>query len=203
MKVICVGRNYVAHAIELKNEVPTNPVVFLKPDTAVLKPGEDFYLPNFSKDVHHELELIVKINKPGKNIEEQFAHRYYDEVSLGIDFTARDLQEQCKSKYLPWEIAKAFDGSAPIGKWMNKSEIPNLNEAELVLKVNDTIRQNAKTNQMIFNIDFIISYVSKFFTLKTGDIIFTGTPSGVAAVKKGDVLKGYFNNIELISVNVK
>lgn len=203
MKIICIGRNYAEHAKELNNEIPSEPIVFFKPDTALLKDGEPFYLPDFSNDIHHELELVVKISKNGKNIDKKFAQRYYEEISLGVDFTARDVQQKMKEKGLPWERAKAFDDSAPIGNFISKSKFENIQAIQIELKVNGEIRQSSTTSLMLYPIDVIIENVSKFVTLKTGDLIFTGTPSGVAAVKKGDLLEGFLNNEKLISFEVK
>jgi len=203
MKVICIGRNYADHAKELNNPVPTNPVFFMKPDTAILKPGEPFYLPPFSNDIHHELEVVLKICKAGKHIDEKFAGKYFEEIGLGIDFTARDLQEVCKTKGLPWEIAKAFDGSAPIGNFVSKQTIPNLSDINFQLEVNGDKRQKGNTGDLLFSFDRIIAYVSRFVTLKTGDLIFTGTPAGVAAVKIGDRLKGFLEEHCLLELAVK
>lgn len=202
MKIICIGRNYAEHAKELNNAVPTEPVFFLKPDTAILKNGSTFYLPDFSNDIHHELEIVIKISKAGKFIEPDFAHKYFDEVGLGIDFTARDVQQKCKEKGLPWEKAKAFDGSAPVGEFISKAELNDLGNIDFELLVNGTLRQKGNSRDMIFNISQIISYVSKFVTLKTGDLIYTGTPSGVAAVKEGDVLEGFLNGKKLLEIKV-
>lgn len=202
MKIICVGRNYAAHARELKNDIPAEPVIFLKPDTALLPGRNPFFLPDFSNDVHHELELVVRISRLGKNIEERFAHRYYNEVSVGIDFTARDLQAVCKDKGLPWEIAKAFDGSAPVGKMVGLEglEVQNL---EIALEKNGSEVQSVNTGEMLFTVDAIIAYVSRFFTLKIGDLIFTGTPAGVGPVKKGDELVAKLNGKTLLKVPVR
>ncbi len=202
MKIICIGRNYAEHAKELNNAVPTEPVFFLKPDTAVLKNGSTFYLPDFSNDIHHELEIVVKISKAGKFIEPDFAHKYFDEIGLGIDFTARDIQQKCKEKGLPWEKAKAFDGSAPLGEFISKSELNDLGNIDFELLVNGTSRQRGNSRDMIFNISQIIAYVSRFVTLKTGDLIYTGTPSGVAAVIEGDVLEGFLNGKKLLEIKV-
>lgn len=203
MKIICIGRNYADHAKELNNAVPTEPVFFMKPDTALLKDGEPFYYPEFTKDLHHELEIVLKINKVGKHIDEQFAHKYYNEIGLGIDFTARDVQEQQKAKGLPWEKAKAFDGSAPLGKFISKENIENLSAINFELKVNGNARQIGNTKDLLFSFDKIISYVSQFVTLKVGDLIFTGTPAGVAAVNIGDKLEGFMNGDLLLSFEVK
>ncbi len=203
MKIICIGRNYADHAKELNNAVPTEPVFFMKPDTALLKDGESFYYPDFTNDLHHELEIVLKINKVGKHIEEQFAHKYYSEIGLGIDFTARDIQEQQKAKGLPWEKAKAFDGSAPIGNFINKDTLGNLSAINFELKVNGNTRQIGNTNDLLFSFDKIITYVSQFVTLKVGDLIFTGTPAGVAAVKVGDKLQGFMQGDLMIEFDVK
>lgn len=203
MKIICIGRNYAEHAKELKNEIPTEPVWFMKPDTALLKDGEAFYLPDFSNDIHHEIEIVIKINKVGKHIDEQFAHKYYDEIGLGIDFTARDLQAKCKEKGLPWEKAKAFDGSAPIGKFIKKEQLGDLNNLNFELKINGESRQLGNTKDLLFSFDKVISYVSKFVTLKVGDLIYTGTPEGVGQVKIGDKLQGYLKGDLLIEFEVK
>lgn len=201
MKIICIGRNYAEHAKEMKSELPTEPVFFMKPDTALLK-EVDFYLPDFTKDLHHEIELVVKISKAGKHIEEQFAHKYYEEIGLGIDFTARDIQQQCKEKGLPWEKAKAFDNSAPIGKFVNKSEL-DLNNINFTLSVNGVTKQAGNSSDLIFSFDKVISYVSQFMTLKTGDLIYTGTPEGVGSVKIGDVLEGSLNGVTFLNLNIK
>lgn len=203
MKLICIGRNYSEHAKELKNEIPKEPVFFMKPDTAVLKGGAAFYLPDFSSEIHHELELVLLISKNGKNIAEKFASTYYDKIGLGIDFTARDLQQACKEKGLPWEKAKAFDNSAPLGEFVTKSEFPDLNNLSFQLHINGELRQEGNSNDMLFNFDKIISYVSQFITLKTGDLIFTGTPAGVGPVKIGDLLEGTLNGKKLLSFQVK
>jgi 2-keto-4-pentenoate hydratase/2-oxohepta-3-ene-1,7-dioic acid hydratase in catechol pathway len=203
MKIICIGRNYADHAKELNNPLPKQPVFFMKPDTALLKDGQDFYLPDFSKEVHHELEVVLRISKAGKHIAEEFASRYYDQLGLGIDFTARDLQDSCKEKGLPWEIAKAFDGSAPIGDFVTISELGDLNALEFHLEVNGETRQSGNTHDLIFNFDHVIAYVSKFVTLKTGDLIYTGTPAGVGPVKQGDHLRGFLGKKCLIDFHVK
>jgi 2-keto-4-pentenoate hydratase/2-oxohepta-3-ene-1,7-dioic acid hydratase in catechol pathway len=203
MKIICIGRNYSEHAKELKNEIPTEPVFFMKPDTALLKDGEPFYYPDITKDLHHEIEIVIKINKVGKHIEEQFAHKYYNEIGLGIDFTARDLQTECKVKGLPWEKAKAFDNSAPIGKFISKDKLGDLSAIDFELKINGESRQVGNTKDLLFNFDKIISYVSKFVTLKVGDLIYTGTPSGVGAVNIGDKLQGYIKGDLFLEFIVK
>ena len=203
MKLICIGRNYTAHIEELENERPKDPVVFIKADSAVLPKEQDFYLPPFSNNVHHEVEFLVKITKVGKHIAKEFAHKYYDEVSLGIDFTARDIQDELKSKGLPWEKAKSFDGSAVIGKWVSKSNYKDLNQLSFSLKKNNRVVQSACSELMLWKIDELISYVSQFFTLKKGDIIFSGTPSGVGKVEAGDVLEGFIENESFFKVGVK
>jgi len=203
MKIICVGRNYANHIEELKNERPTEPVVFMKPDSAVLLKQHPFVIPEFSEDVHHELEIIVNINKVGKYIEPKFAHKYYDEISVGIDFTARDLQSKLKEKGLPWEKAKAFDGSAVIGDFLPKTNFVSMENLNFELKKNAETVQKGNSNMMLWKIDELVSYVSQFFTLKIGDIIFTGTPEGVAAVKPNDVLEGFLEDKKLFRIQVK
>jgi 2-keto-4-pentenoate hydratase/2-oxohepta-3-ene-1,7-dioic acid hydratase in catechol pathway len=202
MKIICIGRNYANHAKEMGSAIPTEPVFFMKPDTALLKEG-DFYHPDFSEEVHHEIEVVVKISKVGKNIDEQFAYKYYNEISLGIDFTARDLQEKCKEKGLPWEKAKAFDNSAPIANtWL---QINNLKLETLNFKLlkNGNEVQVGNTADMIFSIDKLIAYVSKFVTLKVGDLLFTGTPEGVGKVSVGDHLEGFIEDKKILDLRVK
>jgi len=203
MKLICIGRNYTEHITELENEKPKEPVVFQKPDTAILLKKQPFFIPDFSEDIHHEVEVLVKINRVGKYIDKKFAHKYYNEIGLGIDFTARDLQKQLKEKGLPWEKAKAFDGSAVIGKWIEKSEIQDLNYLNFSLEKNGITVQQGNTQQMLWKIDELIEYVSKYFTLKIGDIIFTGTPSGVGKVVANDKLKGFIEDKEMFSITVK
>lgn len=203
MKIICIGRNYTNHIAELQNERPTEPVVFMKPDSAVLLKQHPFVLPEFSNEVHHEIELIVKINKVGKYIEPKFAHKYYDEISVGIDFTARDLQDQLKAKGLPWEKAKAFDGSAVIGEFVSKEQFSSLDDVNFELLKNGEIAQKGNSSLMLWKIDELVAYVSQFFTLKIGDIIFTGTPEGVAAVQPNDVLEGYLEGQQLFRIQVK
>ncbi|MBQ4820312.1 fumarylacetoacetate hydrolase family protein [Aquimarina sp. MMG016] len=203
MKLICIGRNYTDHIEELENEKPTDPVVFLKPDTAILLKKQPFFIPDFSNDIHHEVEILVKIKKVGKYIDRKFAHKYYDEISLGIDFTARDLQSKLKSKGLPWEKAKAFDGAAVIGQWTSKELYNDVDNIDFRLEKNDEIVQQGNTKFMLWKIDELIEYVSKYFTLKIGDIIFTGTPAGVGAVKPDDILDGYINNKQLFSIKIK
>jgi len=201
MKIICIGRNYAEHAKEMKSELPTEPVFFMKPDTALFK-DEDFYLPDFTHDLHHEIELVVKINKVGKHIDEQFAHKYYDEIGLGIDFTARDIQTICKQKGLPWEKAKSFDNSAPIGKFISKDTL-KISDINFELRVNGNSKQLGNSKNLIFSFDQIISFVSKFVTLKTGDLIYTGTPEGVGPVGIGDKLEGFLNGERFLKLNIK
>lgn len=203
MKIIAIGRNYAEHIEELKNERPNEPVVFLKPDTAVLKNGSPFYHPDFSENIHHEVELVLKVSKEGKYIQKQFAHRYFDEIGLGIDFTARDLQDKCKSKSLPWEIAKAFNGSAPVGEFQPVTAFENLQDINFHLLINGELRQKGNTSMMLFDFATIIEYVSKFFTLKKGDLIFTGTPAGVGKVNIGDRLEGFIGDKKLLDFEVK
>ena len=204
MKIICIGRNYVDHARELNNPVPENPVFFLKPDTALLRRNKPFYYPDFSEDIHYECELVVKINKLGKNIQKKFAHTYYNEIGIGIDFTARDLQAKAKAKGLPWEIAKAFDASAPLSmEFIKKDDLPDLNNISFHLDKNGETVQEGNSGDMIFDFDELISYVSIFFTLKTGDLIFTGTPAGVGPVKVGDELEGYIGDRLMLKCNIK
>lgn len=203
MKIICIGRNYANHIEELKNERPTEPVVFMKPDSAVLLKQHPFVIPEFSEQIHHELEVIVKINKVGKYIEPKFAHKYYEEISVGIDFTARDLQDKLKAKGLPWEKAKAFDGSAVVGDFLPKSDFVSMENLTFELRSNAEVVQKGNTSLMLWNIDELISYVSQYFTLKIGDIIFTGTPAGVAAVKPNDVLEGFLEDKKLFRIQVK
>lgn len=203
MKIICIGRNYAKHIEELKNERPSEPVIFMKPDSAILLKQHPFVIPEFSNDIHHEIELIVKINKVGKYIDTKFAHKYYDEISIGIDFTARDLQNELKTKGLPWEKAKSFDGSAVIGDFLPKSQFNSLENITFELASNNKTVQKGNTDFMLWKIDELISYVSQYFTLKIGDIIFTGTPEGVAAVKSGDVLEGFLEGNKLFSIQIK
>ena len=203
MKLICIGRNYTDHIKELENEKPTDPVVFLKPDTSILLKKQPFFIPEFSNDVHHEVELLVKINKVGKYIDKKFAHKYYSQVGLGIDFTARDLQAELKGKGLPWEKAKAFDGAAVIGKWLPKSDFEDINNINFSLNKNNKVVQSGNTQLMLWKVDEIIEYVSKYFTLKIGDVIFTGTPAGVGKVIANDVLQGFIEEKEVFSIKVK
>lgn len=204
MKIICIGRNYAAHISELQNEKPTDPVIFMKPDTSVLLKKQPFFIPDFSNDIHYEVEVLIRIKKVGKYIQEKFAHKYYNEIGLGIDFTARDLQQKLKDKGLPWEKAKSFDGAAVIGeKWLDKSSITNLNNLNFSLIKNGETVQKGNTAEMLWKIDEIIAYVSSFFTLKIGDVIFTGTPQGVGRVIENDALTGYIEDQQIFSIHVK
>ena len=202
MKIICIGRNYAKHIEELANEKPDNPVVFLKPDSAILPRKNPFFIPPFSNDVHYEVEVLIKINKVGKHIDVKFAHKYYDEIGLGIDFTARDIQQHCKEKGMPWEKAKAFDGSAVIGEFYAKEEF-DLKNVKFQLDKNGEIVQDGNTNAMLWKTDELISYVSQFFTLKKGDIIFTGTPAGVGKVVENDLLTGTIEGKQAFQIRVK
>jgi 2-keto-4-pentenoate hydratase/2-oxohepta-3-ene-1,7-dioic acid hydratase in catechol pathway len=203
MKIICIGRNYTEHIAELNNERPSEPVIFIKPDSAVLPKEQDFYIPEFSQDVHYEVEVLVKIKKVGKHIDKAFANKYYDEIGLGIDFTARDLQSKLKEKGLPWEKAKGFDGAAVIGRWVSKEDYADVNNISFELKKNGAVVQSGNTSHMLYSIDDIISYVSQFFTLKKGDVIFTGTPAGVGKVSANDYLSGSLENQELFTLTIK
>lgn len=203
MKIICIGRNYADHAKEMNAEVPTVPVFFMKPDTAILKNGQDFYYPDFTSDLHYECELVYRINKAGKNIHAKFAHKYYSEMTLGIDFTARDLQQECKSKGLPWEISKSFENSAPISDVFQQTDHINPKEISFELLKNGKLVQQGQSKYMIFSIDEIIAYISRFMTLKTGDLIYTGTPQGVGPVVIGDVLEGSLNGQSMFRFEVK
>ena len=204
MKIICVGRNYTEHIAELENEKPEDPVIFMKPDTSVLLKKQPFFIPDFSNDVHYEVEVLVKINKIGKHIQEKFAHKYYDEIGLGIDFTARDLQSKLKEKGLPWERAKGFDGAAAIGeKWIKVQEISNIDDLDFSLQKNEEIVQQGNTSKMLWKIDELIAYISTYFTLKIGDVIFTGTPAGVGKVAEDDRLTGFIENQKIFSIKVK
>jgi 2-keto-4-pentenoate hydratase/2-oxohepta-3-ene-1,7-dioic acid hydratase in catechol pathway len=203
MKLICIGRNYTEHIKELQNERPTDPVVFLKADSSILAKKQPFFIPDFSNDIHYEVEILVKINKVGKHIDKQFAHKYYNEIGLGIDFTARDLQSYLKGKGLPWEKAKSFDGSAVIGNWIPKNDIKDINDINFSLERNGHIVQEGNSSYMLWKIDEIIEYVSKYFTLKIGDIIFTGTPAGVGKVEPEDKLTGFIEGKQMLSVIIK
>lgn len=204
MKLICIGRNYAKHITELHSEKPEHPVVFMKPDSSVLLKNNPFIIPSFSDDVHYEVEILVKIKKVGKHIQQKFAHKYYDDIGLGIDFTARDVQNYLKDKGLPWEKAKAFDGAAVIGeKWFPKSKFQSVEDISFRLEKNLEIVQSGSTSEMLWKIDELVAYVSQYFTLKIGDIIFTGTPSGVGPVKEGDVLEGFIEESSCFSIQVK
>jgi len=203
MKVIAIGRNYAAHAKELNNPLPTSPVIFLKPDTAVLKDNKPFYIPEFSSDIHYELEVVLKVCKEGKHIAEKFAANYFDEVGLGIDFTARDIQNIHKEKGLPWELAKAFDNSAAISNFIPKSNIADLNDLQFELKINGETRQNGNTRNILFSFEKIIAFVSQYITLKKGDLIFTGTPEGVGQVHQGDKLEAWIGEEQFLNFDIK
>ena len=203
MKIICIGRNYIDHARELNNPVPLKPIFFLKPDSALVIRNRPFFYPDFSGNVHHEIEVVLKINKLGRSIEDKYAHRYFDEIALGVDFTARDLQDECRKKGLPWEIAKGFDYSAPISKFLKIEELEDVDCLDFRLDINGKTVQKGNTSEMIFSFTRIISYVSQFMTLKTGDLIFTGTPVGVGPVKIGDKLEGYIEDRKLLDFWVK
>ena len=203
MKIIAIGRNYAEHAKELNNPIPTVPVIFMKPDTAILKDNKPFYHPEVSADIHHEIELVLKISKEGKHIAQKFADSYFDEVGLGIDFTARDIQQKHKEKGLPWELAKAFDHSAPISKFIPKSTFKDLSNLNLRLNLNDNIVQEGNTKDLLFSFEHIISFVSQYITLKKGDLIFTGTPKGVGKVNIGDHLCGYLEDEKLLDFYIR
>ena len=203
MKIICIGRNYTKHIEELQNERPSEPVIFLKPDTALLPKKMPFFIPDFSDDIHHEVEILVRINRVGKHIDAKFAHKYYDEIGLGIDFTARDLQSKLKEKGLPWEKAKAFDGSAVVGEFFPKSDFNSLENIKFELTRNGNLVQSGNTSHMLWKIDELIAYVSQYFTVKIGDILFTGTPEGVAAVEKEDILEGTIEGRKSFSIQIK
>ncbi len=203
MKIICIGRNYAKHIEELANEKPENPVIFLKPNSAILLKKQPFFIPPFSNDIHYEVEVLVKINKVGKYIDEKFAHKYYDEIGLGIDFTARDIQNICKEKGLPWEKAKAFDGSAVVSEFVPKENLGDLTNLKFSLHKNSELVQDGNTNAMLWKIDELIAYVSQFFTLKKGDVIFTGTPAGVGKVSENDILVGKIQEKEFFSIKIK
>ncbi|WP_461135455.1 fumarylacetoacetate hydrolase family protein [Spirosoma lituiforme] len=203
MKIICVGRNYVDHIKELNNEQPEDPVIFMKPETAIPLRHEPFFYPDFSSDVHHEVEVLVKINRVGKNIDEKFAHKYYDEIGIGIDFTARDVQSKLKAKGLPWELAKGFNGSAPISNFVPKTNFPDLQNLNFRLDINGETRQTGNTSLMLFRIDYLISFVSRYFLLQQGDILFTGTPKGVGPVQVGDRLTAFIEDTPMLTFDVK
>jgi len=201
MKIICIGRNYKKHIEELDNKNSSEIIFFLKPETAIPIKNQPFFIPDFSNEIHHEVEIVVKINRTGKFIQKIFSHKYYNDISVGIDFTARDIQNEIKKRGLPWEKSKSFDGSAPIGKFIQKDDL-KINNLDFILKVNGEIKQKGNSKNMIHSIDEIISYVSQYITLKKGDIIFTGTPSGVGKVKKNDILQAYLNGQKLLDINV-
>jgi len=203
MKIICIGRNYAEHAKEMNSPVPSEPVVFMKPDTALIKDSKPFYYPDFSKDIHHEVELVIKISKTGKHIAPEFAHKYYEEIGIGIDFTARDIQAKCKEKGLPWEKAKSFDGSAPVGGFLPKEKLGDLNAIAFHLDVNGKTVQRGNTKDLLFPFDVLLSHISQFVTLKQGDLVYTGTPEGVGPVKPGDRLTAYIGNEKLLEFDVK
>lgn len=203
MKIICIGRNYIDHAKELKNAVPEKPVFFLKPDSALVQRNRPFFYPEFSKNIHHEIELVIKINRLGRSIPEKFAHKYYSEIGLGVDFTARDLQSEMKSKGLPWEVAKAFDYSAPVSEFLPIESLKDQSHINFSMKINDQTVQEGNSNDMIFSFNQIIAYVSKFITLKTGDLIFSGTPAGVGPVHINDHITGYLEGGKLLDFYVK
>lgn len=204
MRIFAVGRNYAEHIQELNNERPDEPVIFTKPDTAIIRNNAPFYYPDFSRDIHHEVELVLRVCKEGKNIQEKFAGKYFDAIGIGIDFTARDLQQKAKEKGLPWDIAKGFNGSAPLSeKFIPVAEFKNLKDINFSLTINGSIRQKGNTSLMIFSFEYIISYLSKFFTLRTGDLIFTGTPKGVGPVHVGDTLSAFIENEKLLEFDVK
>lgn len=203
MKIFAVGRNYADHAKELGNSVPSEPIIFMKPETAVLKNNAPFYYPYFSQNIHFEVELLIKISKEGKNIEPRFAHKYYSELGIGIDFTARDLQDQAKAKGLPWDLAKGFNGSAPMSGFLPLSKIENLKNIDFSITLNGVEKQHGNSSQMIFDFSHLVSYISKFITLKKGDVVFTGTPAGVGAVAVGDVLEAYLGKEKMLVCEVK
>lgn len=203
MKIFCVGRNYVDHAKELNNPMPEQPVVFTKPPTAVIRNGQDFYIPDFSKNVHYEGELVIRIGKNGKNIAEKFAHKYINGITFGLDFTARDLQDYLKANKLPWDLAKGFDGAAAVGDWLPIEDFPNLHDISFRTVLNGETVQNGNSSLMMFNIEKMISFVSSYFTLQVGDLLYTGTPAGVGDLKAGDVLEGYIGDKHLLRTVVK
>jgi acylpyruvate hydrolase len=203
MKIICIGRNYTDHIKELNNEVPEDPVIFFKPDTAILKNNSPFYYPDFSKEIDYEAELVVRINREGKNIEEKFSHKYYEEIGVGIDFTARDLQKKAKENGLPWALAKGFNGAAPVSEFVSKSKFDSVKNIGFSLKQNGELKQQGNSSMMIHSIDQIIAYISKFITLKNGDLIFTGTPAGVGKIKIGDLLEVFLESEKMLVCEVK
>ncbi|WP_428330182.1 fumarylacetoacetate hydrolase family protein [Mucilaginibacter sp.] len=203
MKIIAIGRNYAEHAKELNNPVPGVPVIFMKPDTALLKDNKPFYHPDFSEDIHHEIEIVIKISKEGKHVNEKFAQNYFEEIALGVDFTARDIQSRHKEKGLPWELAKAFDNSAPVSAFVPKTQFADLKNINFKLDVNGQSRQAGNTSNMLFSFEYIIAFVSKYITLKKGDLIYTGTPQGVAKVNVGDKLEGYLEDVKMLDFYIK
>ena len=203
MKIFCVGRNYVEHAKELNNEVPAEPVIFLKPKSALLLPNGQFYYPQFTNELHYEVELVLHISKNGKYIDESQAHKYYDVISVGIDFTARDVQTEMKKKGLPWEKAKAWDNSAAIGKWIPFTNLKNKRELNFGLYKNKELVQQGNSKDMLFDFDYIVSYISNFFSINIGDLIFTGTPAGVGELVVGDELEGFLEEENLFALEVK
>ena len=203
MKILAIGRNYVEHIEELNNERPSEPVIFTKPDTALLKNNAPFYYPGFSQDIHHEVELVLKIGREGKNIQEQFAHKYYDQIGIGIDFTARDLQQKAKEKGLPWDIAKGFNGAAPVSEFKDITQFKDLNNITFSLFIDNNLQQKGNTGLMLFNFNYIVGYLSTFFTLKKGDLIFTGTPSGVGPIRIGQKLAAYIEDEKLLECEIK
>ena len=203
MKIICIGQNYLKHVREMDSAVPAEPIFFLKPESAIIKKNKPFFLPDFSEEIHHEVELVLQICRLGKSIAPEFAYRYYDKIGIGIDFTARDIQRKCKENGLPWEKAKAFDGAAPLGKFVEKESLGDIGNIDFKLEINENKVQHGNTKDLIFPFDKLIAFVSRFFTLKTGDLIFTGTPEGVGPVKRNDELKAYINNELLLDFMVK
>ena len=203
MKIICIGRNYIDHIKELSNQKPLNPVVFLKPDSSIIAKNQNFIIPSFSNEIQHEVELVIKINKVGKHIDKSFSHKYYDEIGLGIDFTARDIQSNLKEKGHPWEKSKAFDNSCMVGKFLKKETLEDISKIEFSLIKNNELVQSGCSNDMLWKIDELISYISQYFTLKIGDLIFTGTPSGVSKVESGDILEGYILSNRMFTLKVK
>lgn len=203
MKIICIGRNYVEHAKELNNPLPKKPIFFLKPESALMQNNQPFFYPDFSNDIHFETEIVLRICKVGKHIQPKFAHTYFDKIGIGLDLTARDLQNECKSKGLPWEIAKSFDQAAPLGLFKAKSDFDDINNLNFSLKINDEIRQEGNTKDLIFSFDYLISYVSQFMTFKIGDLIFTGTPAGVGPLKIGDYLEAFIEDEKCLELKIK
>ena len=203
MKIICVGRNYTSHIEELSNEKPSDPVLFLKPDTSIIQKNQHFFIPHFSSEIDYEVEVLVKISRIGKHIQTKFAHKYYDEISLGIDFTARKIQNQLKDKGLPWEISKSFDGSSLIGDWFSRKDFRDINSLNFTLEINKHVVQDSNTSKMLWKIDELINYISQYFTLKIGDIIFTGTPAGVGPVSENDILVGHLEGRKAFSIKIK